>query len=180
MTGYKVGFLPLYLELYDISSPENRPHINEINLKIAEKLRDSGMELVCAPVCRVTEEFQSAVDDFEREDVCAVMTLHLAYSPSLQSIDALCRINVPIIVLDTTDAVQFDSMTDPAEIMYNHGIHGVQDMCNLLLRRGKKFFIEAGHLRTLRCHRQGGQALPRSQRRPRDAQGKGGHRRPAV
>ena len=67
------------------------------------------------------------------------------YSPSLQSIDALCRLHVPIIVLDTTETVSFDSMTDPVEIMYNHGIHGVQDMCNLLLRRGKKFFIEAGH-----------------------------------
>jgi L-arabinose isomerase len=29
--------------------------------------------------------------------------------------------------------------------MYNHGIHGVQDMCNLLLRNSKDFFIEAGH-----------------------------------
>jgi L-arabinose isomerase len=29
--------------------------------------------------------------------------------------------------------------------MYNHGIHGVQDMCNLLIRLGKPFQIEAGH-----------------------------------
>jgi L-arabinose isomerase len=29
--------------------------------------------------------------------------------------------------------------------MYNHGIHGVQDMCNLLLRNGKPFTLEAGH-----------------------------------
>ena len=26
-----------------------------------------------------------------------------------------------------------------------HGIHGVQDMCNLLVRNKKQFFIEAGH-----------------------------------
>jgi L-arabinose isomerase len=29
--------------------------------------------------------------------------------------------------------------------MFNHGIHGVQDMCNLLLRNGKPFVVEAGH-----------------------------------
>jgi L-arabinose isomerase len=28
--------------------------------------------------------------------------------------------------------------------MFNHGIHGVQDMCNLLVRNGKTFIIEAG------------------------------------
>ncbi|MFC1582550.1 hypothetical protein ACFL4W_03315, partial [Planctomycetota bacterium] len=31
------------------------------------------------------------------------------------------------------------------KIMLNHGIHGVQDMCNLLRRNGKDFVIEAGH-----------------------------------
>jgi L-arabinose isomerase len=29
--------------------------------------------------------------------------------------------------------------------LYNHGIHGVQDMCNVLKRNGKGYFIEAGH-----------------------------------
>lgn len=145
MTGFKIGLLPLYLELYDTACPEIRPRINEIYGRIAGKLREAGMDLVCVQVCRVKEEFQSAVDTFEQEDVCAVITLHLAYSPSLESIDALCRIHVPLIVLDTTDTASFDSKTDPVEIMYNHGIHGVQDMCNLLLRRKKKFFIEAGH-----------------------------------
>jgi len=133
------------LELYDKTTPEFRPHINEIHTKIADKLRDTGMNLVCAPICRLKEEFHAAVDTFIQEDVCAVITLHLAYSPSLESIDALCRIQVPIIVLDTTEAVTFNNLTDSSEIMYNHGIHGVQDMCNLLLRNGKKFFIEAGH-----------------------------------
>lgn len=145
MSGYKIGLLPLYLELYDKACPEIRPHIDEIYAGITEKLRGAGMDPVCPPVCRLKEEFHSAVDLFMREEVCAVVTLHLAYSPSMESIDALCRVEVPLIVLDTTEAAVFDSRTDPVEIMYNHGIHGVQDMCNLLLRRGKKFFIEAGH-----------------------------------
>ena len=29
--------------------------------------------------------------------------------------------------------------------MNNHGIHGVQDLCNLLLRNKKQFLISAGH-----------------------------------
>ena len=40
--------------------------------------------------------------------------------------------------------------------MFNHGIHGVQDMCNLLLRNGKPFsaglerlYVELGALESL-------------------------------
>ncbi|MBO4770865.1 MAG: hypothetical protein J5563_08815, partial [Clostridia bacterium] len=33
----------------------------------------------------------------------------------------------------------------PGELDFNHGIHGVQDMCNLLIRNGKKFRIFTGH-----------------------------------
>ena len=144
-SGVRIGLLPLYLALYDTASPEVRPRINGIYAQMADSLRDHGMDPVCVPICRVEEEFRTAVDTFEREEVCAVVTIHLAYSPSLQSIEALCRIRVPLIVLDTTVTADFGSGTEPDEIMYNHGIHGVQDMCNLLLRRGKKFFLEAGH-----------------------------------
>jgi L-arabinose isomerase len=73
------------------------------------------------------------------------VTLHLAYSPSLESAKVLARTKLPLIVLDTTPTWSFAPSQDPAEIMYNHGIHGVQDMCNLLLRNGKPFALEAGH-----------------------------------
>jgi hypothetical protein len=58
MTLYKVGLLPLYLELYDTACPEVRPRINEIYAKITDKLQACGIDLVCAPICRVKEEFQ--------------------------------------------------------------------------------------------------------------------------
>lgn len=51
---------------------------------------------------------------------------------------------LPIIILDTTPNFEFTD-DDDLSISYNHGIHGVQDMCNLLVRNNKKFFIEAGH-----------------------------------
>lgn len=52
--------------------------------------------------------------------------------------------NLPIIILDTTPNFDFTD-DDDLSISYNHGIHGVQDMCNLLIRNKKQFFIEAGH-----------------------------------
>jgi L-arabinose isomerase len=83
----------------------------------------------------------------EQADASALLTLHLAYSPSLECIEALARTPLPILVVDTTPAAAFGPDQEPGALMHNHGIHGVQDMCNLLVRRGKWFAVEAGHWR---------------------------------
>jgi len=50
-------------------------------------------------------------------------------------------------VLDTTQDLKFGPDQEPGALSYNHGIHGVQDMCNLLIRNRKSFKIEAGHFK---------------------------------
>jgi L-arabinose isomerase len=145
MSKPKAGLLPLYIELYDRSSPEARPKIEAFYKKAAGELRKTGIDVEEVPICRLAEEFNAAMEQFEAKDADAVITLHLAYSPSLESADALKNSKLPIIILDTTPDYSFDSYADPGLIMYNHGIHGVQDMCNLLLRNNKRFIIHAGH-----------------------------------
>ena len=140
-----VGLLGLYLELYDRVLPGARARIDAFYAAIASALEERGLRVVRAPVCRVEDEFREAVRRFESERADAVVTLHLAYSPSLESADVLAATRLPVIVLDTTPAPDYGPQQDPEELMYNHGIHGVQDLCNILLRRGKGFLIEAGH-----------------------------------
>jgi len=141
----KVGLLPLYLELYDNAMPEVRPRIDEFLSLIAAELQKRGLDVVDTPVCRIKPEFVKAVRSFEEAKADAIVTLHLAYSPSLECADVLAGTALPLIVLDTTPSFNYSPKTDPDELMYNHGIHGVQDMCNVLLRKGKRFRIEAGH-----------------------------------
>lgn len=75
----------------------------------------------------------------------AIVTLHLAYSPSLESSDILANTSLPIIVLDTTPDYVYDNNTDPVLLDYNHGIHGVQDMCCMLRRNRKPYIFCSGH-----------------------------------
>lgn len=145
MTKPKIGLLPLYLELYDTAVPEARARVEAFYATIAEALETQGMEVVRTGVCRVKPEFAAAVKSFEDAGADAIVTLHLAYSPSLESAEALAGTKLPIIVLDTAPAAAYGPGTDSTELMYNHGIHGVQDMCNLLIRNRKAFEIEAGH-----------------------------------
>jgi len=141
----KIGLLPLYLKLYDDTCPFMRPRVEAFRDIVLQKLSGFGLEVVCAPVCRVKTEFLSAVKELEAQGAEVIVTLHLAYSPSLESIDALAGTKLPILVLDTTENYAFDPSVGADEILYNHGIHGVQDLCNLLRRRGKGFEVFAGH-----------------------------------
>jgi len=145
MRSPKIGLLPLYIALYDQAVSEARKDVEAFYARIAEALRGRGLEVATAPTCRLEAEFATAVKGFEEAGVDAIVTLHLAYSPSLESATALAGTPLPLIVLDTTPTFNFGAEVDPAEIMGNHGIHGVQDMCNLLIRNGKPFQIETGH-----------------------------------
>ncbi len=147
MTSARIGLLPCYLELYDRTTPDRRAEIEAFYQTIAGAFEARRLRVARAPVCRLAPEFRAALASFEKAGVDAVVTLHLAYSPSLESAPALAATRLPVIVLDTTPEYEFGPAQKPARIMYNHGIHGVQDLCNLLWRLGKPFVLEAGHWR---------------------------------
>lgn len=141
----KIGFLPLYVKLYDDIIPHVRPRHEAFYAELTKMLEEGGATVVTSPFCRLKDEFFAAVKKFEEAGVDAIVTHHIAYSPSLECIDALAGTKLPIIVLDTTSTLEFTNMQDPEEIDFCHGIHGVMDMCSMLIRRGKDFAIAAGH-----------------------------------
>lgn len=148
MSRPKIGFLPLYIKLYDDSGSgaKARPRLEPFAVRLSSELEKRGFEVFLSPFCRVKEEFEFAVKSFEDAGCQAIVTWHAAYSPSLESIDALAGTKLPIVVLDTTETYSFGPGQDPGEISYCHGIHGVMDMCSMLRRRGKPFAIAAGHI----------------------------------
>ncbi|OQX82707.1 hypothetical protein B6D60_11690 [candidate division KSB1 bacterium 4484_87] len=145
MRKTKIGLLPLYLKLYDEICPDDNDAMEAFAENIASEYRSRDIDVCAAQICKEKHEFRKAIDQFEEADVDAIVTLHLAYSPSLESIDAVAGTELPIIILDTTPDFKFGFGQTSDKIMYNHGIHGVQDFCNLLIRRDKKFILEAGH-----------------------------------
>jgi len=140
-----VGLLPFYLKLYDDTQPNLRDEFENLLSAVVDGFNREGVEVVCAENCRIRSEFEQAIRLFEKEDVDLIVTLHLAYSPSLEAIDAVALAQRPILILDTTLDEEFGWNVDPARIMFNHGIHGVQDFACMLRRRKIPFEIVAGH-----------------------------------
>lgn len=144
-TRPKAGLLPLYIKLYDDLNPAWRLPLERFLGRVRKRLVQLGLEVEVAPVCRVAGEFKAAVKALEAACPDALITIHLAYSPSLESAAVLAGTKLPLVVLDTTPDFAMGPDSTPDLIMCNHGIHGVQDLCNLLRRKGKAFAIEAGH-----------------------------------
>ncbi|MEW6358017.1 MAG: hypothetical protein AB1696_16910 [Planctomycetota bacterium] len=142
----KIGLLPFYLKLYDDTNPALRPRFSAFMNNVADGFAARGIAVARADVCRLNSEFAEAVAHFEKEGVDCIVTLHLAYSPSLEAINALTKNDLPILILDTTMDASFGLDAYPDRIMYNHGIHGVMDMASVLRRRGRPFQIVAGHM----------------------------------
>jgi len=141
----KAGLLPFYLKLYDDVVPECLAGFDGFLQRIAAGFEARGITVVTAPVCRVESEFKAAIAQFEADGVDCIVTLHLAYSPSLESLDAFCKTKLPIVIFDTTMDSDFGRSTAAARIMYNHGVHGVMDFASMLRRRRQAFEIVAGH-----------------------------------
>ena len=148
MNKTKIGFLPLYIKLYDDcgSGAKARPRLEPFADRLVNELSDRGFDVLAVPFCRIKEEFAAAVAKFEAEGCKAIVTWHAAYSPSLECIDALASTELPIVVLDTTETYSMGPTLEQFEISLCHGIHGVMDMCSMLNRRGKAFAIAAGHI----------------------------------
>ena len=147
MGKIKAGSLPLYIKLYDDENPATRKPLEAYMHTLIDMIESQGIEVICADeVCRIKEEFDRAAKKFNDADVDVVITQHLAYSPSLESIDALLSLKAPIVVFDTTPDYELISVQQySGRITPNHGIHGVQDMCNLLKRNGKPYYMCVGH-----------------------------------
>ncbi len=143
----KIGLLPLMLELYDRSNPELKPRQAQFAQQIANIL-SRDIKVTAAPVCNARQQVEAAVKEFEARDCEGIIVVHLSYAPSLISASALSPSPLPLLLLNTTPAPKMDADLTPEDIMQNHGIHGVQDLANVLLRAGKTYHIISGHIST--------------------------------
>lgn len=146
MSQITVGLLPLYVQLYDKVLPDLAGRVEPFVGRVTAALRAGGLEVIAAPTARTRPDFVGAVAKFEAAHVAAIVTLHLAYSPSLEAADALAQTKLPVVMLDTTPDRDFGRDVDPMRLLVNHGVHGVQDLASVLRQRSKPYRVVAGHL----------------------------------
>ena len=141
-----VGLLPLYIALYDEVRPEARPEMQAFADRVADALEGAGLRVARAPIACVRHEVEAAVTDMVHREIELLATLHLAYSPSMEAVHALCAARVPLLLLDTTPSERFGADATAADMFRNHGIHGVQDLACMLRRHERPYLLAVGHV----------------------------------
>ena len=139
-----IGLVPLYLKLYDDADPQFRKPMLPLIQKIKDTLEANGVKVVVSDVVTTHAGAREMARLFDHEDVDAVFTCHLTYSPSLLSSFQLGRTRKPLFILDTTPDRSFEKMAD-SFLMNNHGIHGVMDLTSVLTADAISYTVLAGH-----------------------------------
>ena len=143
----KVGLLALTLELYETLAPELRQNREEwVHREIVPALSPMAEVLFDCAVFRA-EDIATAVAHFEAAQADALLVLLVSYSPSQISLPALKQTRLPIVLWNTQELFAVDSSYSLPDLLANHGVHGTQDLANVLLRTGVKFHYVTSHLR---------------------------------
>jgi L-arabinose isomerase len=139
----KVGMLGLMLELYDMW-PELKVQEAAFANELVGALSPFA-EVEFPGVCNTKEQVDTAVRAFEAAGKDIILVVLLTYAPSHIALQALLHTPLPILIFNTQKLIGIDLNTLSDETTQNHGMHGVQDLTNVLLRARRAFHLVTGH-----------------------------------
>ena len=143
MQKARVGLLGLMLELYD-ALPDLKPKMAAFAEELVRSLTPIA-EVDFPGVCNTRDQVDRTVAAFEGEDKDLIIVVLLTYAPSHIAISALLHTRLPVVIFNTQQLLSITPDVTSEATLWNHGMHGVQDLCNTLLRAGRPIHMVTGH-----------------------------------
>lgn len=143
-TAPRVGLLGLMLELYDRALPDLKPEQEHFARELVGRLGEVG-EVTWGGIAVTRAEVEARMAELRAADVDLVLVVHFSYSPSLIALPALARTDLPVVLFSTQELAGIDDSFGYEAMLKNHGVHGSQDLANVLRRAGKPFGAVTGH-----------------------------------
>ncbi len=135
----KVGLLALTLELYESLAPDLRASREVwVRQAILPALQPHADILFKSAVFR-RDDIEATITEYEAAGAEALIIVLLTYSPSQLVVPALQRTRLPILIWNTQELAAVDNSFTMATMIENHGVHGTQDLANVLVRAGISF-----------------------------------------
>ena len=145
-TKPKLGILALTLELYETLAPgvrENREQWLKHDI-LGPLGRFVDVEFHEAVYSKDT--IQAEVRRFEQIGVDAIAIIFLTYAPSQIVLPALKNTRLPLIIWNIQELFAVDQSFSQEMLTQNHGVHGTQDLANVLIRCSVLFEYVTTHI----------------------------------
>ena len=131
----RVGLLGIMQELYDDTLPGITERQGRYARQIADHLSDT-IEVTFREPARNRSDIERQVRRFNDEDLDGIIIVMLTYGPALRTVRALSENQLPVMLANVQPERTITDEWDMADLTYNQGVHGAQDMANTLLRLG--------------------------------------------
>ncbi len=135
----RIGLLGLTLEFYETLAPGLRASREAWVKRAVIPALEPAADVLFPGAAFRREDIEQLVGRFESEHVDALVVLLLTYSPSQLALPALQRTRLPIVIWNTQELSGVGPAFSTAQMIDNHGVHGTQDLANVLLRAGIPF-----------------------------------------
>ena len=140
----RIGLLGLMLELYDKSTPSLRPEQEEFAARLVATLSQIA-DITFSGIVNTRAGVEQAMADMEAADVDMVTVVHFSYAPSLIALPSLQRCSRPVVLFNTQRKRGIGADFTPKDVLQNHGMHGQQDLANVLIRAQRRFGVVTGY-----------------------------------
>lgn len=137
----RIGLLGIMQELYDKSLPGITKRQEGYAREVCAQLADVA-DWEFPKAARNRADIEEILGDFNHQGLDGVMIVMLTFGPAMRTIRALQKNNLPILLANIQPVPEVTTDWDMADLTYNQGIHGAQDMANAILRtRGENFEV---------------------------------------
>ena len=142
----KIGLLPGMIELYERLAPGLREKLGEVTVQAKAVLEAEGMAVAAGEVAATREQVRRECQRLGEAGVDLLVVAHVTYCPSGVLVDAIVEAGVPTVLWPAQPMFELRGETyDFDTVLLNHGVHGTQDLANVLRRRGVAFGVVHGH-----------------------------------
>lgn len=131
----RIALLGIMQELYDDMLPGITERQGEYARRIADRLSDVADVTFDGPA-RTRADIERQVRRFNREDLDGLLIVMLTYGPAMRTVRALSENDLPIMLANVQPERSITEDWDMADLTYNQGVHGAQDLANTLVRLG--------------------------------------------
>ncbi len=142
----KVGLLGLTLEFYEEAAPDLREGREAWVRREVLPALEPVADVTFGGAAFTRQAVAARVAEFEAAGCDALLVMLLTYSPSQIALPELKATDLPVIVWNTQELHGIGGDFTGTQMTDNHGVHGTQDLANVLLREGVDFAYVTSHL----------------------------------